>query len=74
LAPELWQDKPCSKRSDIYAIGVVLYELCAQKFPYDANDMEELEAKVLKEKYTIPITVNKEFKSIIQKCMQKKPE
>jgi Leu/Phe-tRNA-protein transferase len=36
--------------------------------------MEELEAKVLKEKYTIPITVNKEFKSIIQKCMQKKPE
>jgi serine/threonine protein kinase len=29
LAPELWQDKPCSKRSDIWALGVVLYELCA---------------------------------------------
>ena len=37
--------------------------------------MEELENKVLKEKYTpIPITVNKEFKSIIQKCLQKKIE
>lgn len=37
--------------------------------------MEELEAKVLKEKYTpIPINVNKEFKSIIQKCLQKKVE
>lgn len=66
MAPELWQDKPCSKRSDIWALGVILYELCAQKFPYDANDIEELEAKVLKEKYTpIPITVNKEFKNII---------
>jgi len=27
--------------------------------------MDELEAKVLKDKYTIPITVNKEFKAII---------
>lgn len=74
LAPELWQDKPCSKRSDIYAIGVVLYELCAQKFPYEANDIEELEAKVLKEKFQMPITVSKEFRTIILKCMQKKPE
>lgn len=74
MAPELWQDKPCSRKSDVYAIGVVLYELCALKFPYDANDMDELENKVLKEKYSIPITVNKEFKSIIQKCLQKKPE
>lgn len=37
--------------------------------------MDELEDKVLKEKYTpIPITVNKEFKNIIQKCLQKKAE
>ena len=42
-----------------------MYELCALKFPYDAHDMDELEAKVLKEKYAIPITVNKEFKAII---------
>lgn len=42
-----------------------MYELCALKFPYEANDMEELESKVLKEKYSIPITVNKEFKTII---------
>jgi serine/threonine protein kinase len=30
--------------------------------------------KVLKEKFTIPLTVNLEFKRIIQKCLQKKPE
>lgn len=65
LAPELWHDKPCSKPSDVYAIGVVLYELCAQKFPYEANDIEELETKVLKEKFPIPITISKEFRTII---------
>lgn len=36
--------------------------------------MEELENKVLNEKYSIPINVNKDFKTIIQKCLQKKVE
>ena len=43
LAPELWQDRPCSKESDIWALGVILYELCAQKYPYEAEDISELE-------------------------------
>jgi len=38
----------------------MLYELCTFKYPYFANSIEELEAKVLKEKYTpIPVTVSK---------------
>lgn len=46
LAPELWQNKPQSKASDIWALGVVLYEMCAHKYPYDANDIDELQEKV----------------------------
>lgn len=42
LAPELWEDKPCSKKSDIWSIGVILYELCTFKYPYLANNIEEL--------------------------------
>jgi len=29
LAPELWQNKHQTKASDIWALGVVLYEMCA---------------------------------------------
>lgn len=47
LAPELWQDRQCSKESDIWALGVILYEMCAQKYPYAADEIEELEQKVL---------------------------
>ena len=42
LAPELWQNKPQTKASDIWAIGILLYEMCAHKYPYDANDIDEL--------------------------------
>lgn len=51
LAPELWQDKPNTKASDIWALGVILYELCTQRFPWEATQMEELQAKVLNEKF-----------------------
>ncbi len=46
LAPELWLNKPQSKASDIWALGVVLYEMCAHKYPYDASGIEELQEKV----------------------------
>ena len=75
LAPELWEDKPCSKKSDIWSLGVILYELCTFKYPYPANNMEELQSKVLKEKYQpLPVSVNKQFADIIHKCLQKKSD
>ena len=46
LAPELWQNKKQTKASDIWALGVVLYEMCAHKYPYDASNIEELQEKV----------------------------
>jgi serine/threonine protein kinase len=53
----------------------MLYELCTHKYPYFADTIEELQVKVIKEKYNpIPMTVSKSLSEVIQKCLIKKPE
>ncbi|MEJ7732631.1 MAG: hypothetical protein WKG00_25935 [Polyangiaceae bacterium] len=35
MAPELWRGEPASARSDVFAVGALLYELCAGRAPLD---------------------------------------
>ena len=37
ISPELCEGKPYNEKSDIWALGVVLYECCTGKFPFDAQ-------------------------------------
>lgn len=46
-SPEVWQDKPYDKKSDIWSLGCVLYELTALHPPFEAKDMQGLYKKVL---------------------------
>jgi len=44
--------------------------MCAQKYPYDASNIDELEEKVLTTKYKpIPQGVTKDFNMIIKQCL-----
>jgi serine/threonine protein kinase/pimeloyl-ACP methyl ester carboxylesterase len=42
MAPEMWIEAIASERSDIYALGMVLYELLAGKLPLAHLSVEEL--------------------------------
>merc|ERR1719197_429261 len=42
LSPEICQEKAYAWPSDIWAMGCILYEMCALKVPFDANDLKGL--------------------------------
>lgn len=38
LSPEMCEEKPYNEKSDVWALGCVLYELCTFKHPFEANN------------------------------------
>ena len=72
LAPELWRGNHCTKASDIWALGVILYELCCHTYPFPATQEKELENKVLNQKMEkLPRGVNPEFSQFINQMLKK---
>jgi len=47
LSPEVCQHKPYAWPSDIWAMGCILYELCALKVPFDAANIPGLVQKIV---------------------------
>ena len=45
LSPEIVNNKPYSFKSDIWSLGVLLYEMMALKMPFDANSLPMLTLK-----------------------------
>ncbi|KAH8067566.1 serine/threonine kinase [Aureococcus anophagefferens] len=48
LSPELCENKPYSYSSDVWALGCVLYKLCALKRPFDASNLFGIVYSVVK--------------------------
>ncbi len=50
LSPEMCEEKPYNEKSDIWALGCVLYEMCTFKHPFDAANQGALVLKIIKGK------------------------
>ena len=50
LSPEICQEKPYNDKSDVWALGCILYELCTFKHPFEAKHQGGLILKILNNK------------------------
>ncbi|MEO8585011.1 MAG: serine/threonine-protein kinase, partial [Acidobacteriota bacterium] len=77
MAPEQLAGKPSSVRSDLYALGLVLYEVATGKRAFDAPTLAEMRRKHEQETPTAPSNVLAGFdpavERIILRCLEKDP-
>lgn len=51
LSPELCEEKPYNEKSDIWALGCLLYEMCTYKHPFEAANQGSLILKIVRGRY-----------------------
>ncbi|XP_026872697.2 NIMA-related kinase 12 isoform X1 [Electrophorus electricus] len=75
LSPELCQDVPYSTKSDIWALGCLLYELCALKPAFVAKNLLSLFYKIIKGQYSqLPELYSDNLHTLIDKMLCMVPE
>ena len=66
ISPELCEELPYNEKSDIWALGCILYELCTYKHPFNAKYQASLVMKILENK---PKPIHKYYSDDLQKLI-----
>lgn len=75
VSPEQTQGKVLGPTSDIYSLGIVMYEAATGRVPFEGDDAISVALKQVNEQPVAPSQINprvdQQLESIILKCMQK---
>jgi serine/threonine-protein kinase len=78
MAPELINGKPVDKRIDIFALGVMLYQLATGELPFSGRNPAQVLNRILEGDYKPPALINskvdEDLEAIIAKALALKPE
>ncbi|OUO33492.1 Stk1 family PASTA domain-containing Ser/Thr kinase [Olsenella sp. An290] len=77
VSPEQTQGKPLGPTTDIYSLGIVMYEAATGQVPFQGDDAISVALKQVNEQPKPPSQLNPNvdpaLEAIILKCMQKNP-
>jgi tetratricopeptide (TPR) repeat protein len=74
LSPEVLQGVRADARSDLWAFGVVLYQMLSGRLPFAGATMFEISSSILKEPAPpLPASVPAGLRSIVEGCLVKQP-
>ena len=77
MSPEQAQQLPMDRRSDVFSLGVVLYEMLCNQRPFSGRTLEEITKAVVEGKH-VPIDkidpkLSPELARIVDKALEKNP-
>ena len=78
VSPEQTQGKPLGPTTDLYSLGIVMYEAATGRVPFDGDNAVTVAMKQVTEQPVPPSQINPnvdpQLEAIILKCMQKDPK
>jgi serine/threonine-protein kinase len=77
MAPEQIQGKDVDHRADIFALGVVFYEMLTRKKPFQGENLTQVTHKIVYEPFTPPEEIVRDLpaglSAVLSRCLQKDP-
>src|SRR4051794_23022661 len=78
MAPELFEGKPLDFRTDVFSVGIMLYQMATGSLPFSGRNPHEVLKKIAEGRSPAPRTVNRmvadRLTRIIAKALAKKPD
>jgi len=77
MAPEMFKEEPLDARTDLYSLGVILYELITSRLPFFSDDPVKIVSAHLQEKPISPLEINPHIppflNELILRLLEKSP-
>jgi len=74
MAPEQLRGDTADARSDLWAFGVMLYEMCAGARPFQGRSSFEVSSNIINHSpMAFPLTVAPVLRAVIERCLEKDP-
>uniref|UniRef100_A0A452HJ11 non-specific serine/threonine protein kinase n=1 Tax=Gopherus agassizii TaxID=38772 RepID=A0A452HJ11_9SAUR len=74
LSPEICRNKPYNNKSDIWALGCVLYEMCTLKHAFEAGNMKNLVLKIISGSFTpVSLHYSYDLRNLLAQLFKRNP-
>ena len=77
MSPEQARGLPVDERADIWALGVVVYEMLAGRLPFEGDTISDRIAAVLRQDIhwaQLPPDTPKDLRRLLRRCLQRDPK
>lgn len=73
-APEVWESESYNEKCDVWSLGVLVYELCCLKVPFEANSIDEMVRKVKYQKSkSLPTVYSYTLDELVKRMLDVNP-